>query len=388
MPTTLHALAPLQVIMLRDSLEYFEKGMHVEQLEIEFTGDVSPAEVATAWLDNVTQIAVLKMAFVFEHEKVVGWREVPTSAMVQTVSKTDEPYSEWLNQDRNSLVFQSEVVPWRVNFLPHERRWVWTFHHALLDGRSIARIMISFLDRLFHATPPARLALSCWNPPSTIELENALVTQNQEFSQVILPRSPEFSVFSGKTIHCLGEQATHNLENFADSQGVTAATVLTWAWGQAVMRASGGDAAIIEQVRCGATQHGTAGFKMNTVPLVIRRGFDGPIGPRLRKFRKQLLDSRQLEIIPPGQLPERVLEMTNHPWASVIMIEHTTLAHQVERFSQVRSITLHETPGECLTAAAWQFPNLHLEVEGPENNMLADLWVEEITLLMDRHHSL
>lgn len=387
MPTALRALAPLQIIMLRDSLTNVETDMHVEQLEIEFTGDVSPAEVAAAWSHNVTQIAVLKMAFVFELEKVVGWREVSSPAMIQTVSKTDESYREWLKRDRNTLLFESGIVPWRVNFLPHERRWVWTFHHALVDGRSITRILISFLDLLFHRSVPERFTLSRLHTPSDLELKRAHVILNHEFSKIVSPRLPVFSVSSGKTTCCLGEQAAQNLGNFADSLGVTASSILTWAWGQAVMRVSGGDVAIIEQIRCGAPQPGTAGFKMNTVPLVIRRVSEAPIYSQLREFRKQLLESRPLEIIPPEGLPETVLEMTSHPWASVLMIEHTTLAHQAERFPQVKSITLHETPGQCLTAAVWQFPNLRLEVEGLENSTLADLWAEEIASLMDHYHS-
>ena len=67
----------------------------------------------------------------------------------------------------------------------------------------------------------------------------------------------------------LGADFRNRLESLALAIESTAATLLIWAWGQALAEATGTDAVIVEQVRCGAPQEATAGFTMLTLPVRI-----------------------------------------------------------------------------------------------------------------------
>jgi hypothetical protein len=370
--------------MLRDSWRAVPTDQSIEQLEIEFIDDISSEEIANAWTDIVAQTAALKMAFFVENDYIIGWREVSEIGSIQTILHPIGTYSEWLAKDRNSLLLQSGKVPWHIHFLPNERRWIWTFHHALLDGRSISKIIIQFLMRLLHGTAPSLLALSSWVPQSVEEITYARNILTREFHKIIPPVTVSFSPASGKTLCTLGSLAANNLDQLSDLWGVTASTILTWSWGQAVMRASRGAFAIVEQLRCGAPQAATAGFTMNTIPFVIQRASIDPMEHQLLRFSQKLLELRSIETTSPDNLPREVLELTKGSWSSVIMTDHATLDHQVSSFPKVKSIALHEYASESLTAAAWKSPNLHLEVEGPENHKLVHYWAEEITALLLR----
>jgi hypothetical protein len=143
-----HPLAPLQRVMLRDSLASPGAGCHVEQVEIRFSGQVDAARVASAWRETVARTEVLELAFRIDGGIPGGWE----SATPAELSKCDGPLPDswdgWLQTDRHQPLLFPGTVPWRVMFWPGDMRLVWTFHHALLDGRSIARILHGFLKRV------------------------------------------------------------------------------------------------------------------------------------------------------------------------------------------------------------------------------------------------
>ena len=71
-PDSSPLLAPLQRVMLRDSLAEAGAGHHVEQVEILFARGPILGRVAAAWAETVARTAALRVAFVMDDGHAVG----------------------------------------------------------------------------------------------------------------------------------------------------------------------------------------------------------------------------------------------------------------------------------------------------------------------------
>ena len=69
-------LAPLQRVMLRDSLAAGDAGHHVEQVEIVLAPGAMRQRVAAAWAETVARTAALRTAFLIENGEPVGMESV------------------------------------------------------------------------------------------------------------------------------------------------------------------------------------------------------------------------------------------------------------------------------------------------------------------------
>lgn len=364
-------LAPLQRVMLRDSIRRPSAGHHIEQLEIVFAPQVGDGRVVAAWRETVVRTEALRVAFVIEGSEPCGMETVARSIPPDQTEPVPASLEAWLQADRMRPLLVPHEVPWRAVFWPQERRFVWTFHHALLDGRSITRILRNFLDLVAGGDADV-LAISRWRPPSPSSIARA--------GEIFAPRpspgsgEPVAEQDGVAAIRYFGADFLKRLEALASEWEITAATVLTWAWGQALLSHSGADAIWVEQLRAGEPQAATAGFSMNLLPVLIHRG-GGDVADSLRCFRKHLLDLRAIETVsatdfPPGMFPD-----VNGRWASVIMIERGELDHMLGSPDQVERLKLHEHRSDSLAAAAHLLPHLRLEVEGPGRHALLAAWI-------------
>jgi hypothetical protein len=371
-------LAPLQRVMLGDSLARVGEGNHVEQVEIRFSPRVDPGRVIAAWIGVVAQTAALRIAFLIEGGQASGWEEV----LPPPLSISDGPlpgcWETWLEEDRRRPLLSPHVVPWRAVFWPAQGLFVWTFHHALLDGRSITRVVRAFLDRV-EGVPVENLSLSRWQAPDG----ETKALADDWFRSIFTPHvnsgtiGPGYPPADVSAVRCLGPDAFKHLETLAREWEITVPTILIWAWGQAVIEMSEGDHAIVEQVRAGAPQPWTAGFTMALLPLKIARGNQAD----LRDLHGKLHDLRRIESMAPGDFSPGVFPDVDGPWDSVIMIEHGTLGHLIGKRAPVESITLHEVKGSSLMATAFLQPDLRLEVEGPGRVELLDAWIGMLSRL-------
>jgi hypothetical protein len=373
------ALAPLQQVMLRDSLSAPEAGHHVEQVEIRFTSGVDAARILAAWADTVARTEALRVEFVIGHGAPRSWKLSGAVNPVNLQECVPESWEGWLENDRCRPLLRPGAVPWRAVFWPDDRRFIWTFHHALLDGRSIARVLREFMNRA-DGGDARPLAVSRWIEPNSraLELAERMFLENPVYPWPV--QLPVENDSDGPAVWNAGNDFAARLDSLA-AAGVTAATVLKWAWGQTLTQAAGVDAVLVEQLRAGAPQEGTAGFTMNTLPVVIRRAADGDAAQCLIAFRNQLLELREIESVSPEDFPPGVYPDMEVPSASVIMVERGTLLHQIGRAELVESLVLHEARGETLMATAYLLPELRLEVEGPGRHQLLERWIRVLESL-------
>ncbi len=374
-------LAPLQRMMLWDSLAANHAGCHVEQVDIVLARGLSTERVLAAWERTIVRTDALRTAFVMVNNMPAGVEQVASGLALIVEKCVPRCWESWLEADRLRPLPFSIEVPWRASWWPEAGRFIWTFHHALLDGRSIARIVRQFLNCL-ESGDAEPLAISKWREPSSEMIARAgqlfrnwLPSGNREISP---DRSTEASASRS-----LGDESALRLKSVAAKLGVTAATLVTWCWGQALTAAMATDTVWIEQVRAGEPQPGTAGFTMLTLPIVIQRDRGGEMNQQLKNFRGQLLELREIEAVSPDDFPPGDFPDMDGPGTSVIMVEHGTLQHLVGVSALVESLVLHESKGETLIATAYLLPDLSLKVEGPGRQELLDRWISVLQRVMD-----
>ncbi|MEO8615847.1 MAG: amino acid adenylation domain-containing protein [Luteolibacter sp.] len=358
-------ISPLQAAMLRDSLAECS-GRNVEQVEVDFSGDLSMSRVIPAWLATVERTAALASGFLVRDGEPCGIQSLAVATPVRTETETPSSWGAWLAADRMALFPLIGGLPWRVVVWPDARKLIWTFHHALLDGGSIAKILRAFHARLIDADDPGDMELALLAPPGPEEIQQATEFHRRAFAGVdaFQLEFPGEENAPASVSRCLGHETVTQIEAVALSMEITVPTMITWAWGQAVARTAGAEMVAVGQVRSGPPLHGQAGFSMNTVPLVIPRAASGPAIPVLRDFRQRLLDMRSIETVSPQELPPGIFQETGGPWpGGVIMVQRGTLHDQVGKTQAIESITLHEVGSEPLLACAWIRPELRLEVE-------------------------
>jgi hypothetical protein len=233
--------------------------------------------------------------------------------------------------------------------------------------------MRSFLARL-GGESVEELALAKWHPPTSAALTLAERMFRKEFPPQQLEKYLLNEADEGPALRFLGDTFRQRLETTALAMETTTATLLVWAWGQTLAEASGTDTVLVEQVRAGAPQKGTAGFTMLTLPVVIPRAAVGNLEGPLRNFRKHLLALRAIEGAGPGDFPPGVFPDVDRVGSSVIMVEHATPQYLLAT-EMIGSLALHESKGDTLMATAHILPDLRLEVEGPGRHGLLDGWV-------------
>lgn len=372
-------LSPLQQVMLCDSLAEENAGHHVEQVEMVLAPGEWRDRVAASWSETVARTEALRIAFSLENGAPTGVEPAGFPASPQMMEAPPASWDAWLTADRHRPLLAPHQVPWRAAYWPQSGRFLWTFHHALLDGRSITTILRAFLARL-SGESAEELALAKWQPPAP----DAVTLAERMFREEFPPRQPEKYLLNeadeGPALRFAGAAFRERLETMALAMESTAATLLIWAWGQALAEVTGTDDVIVEQVRSGVPQNGTAGFTMLTLPVHIPRPADGDAENALRDFRKHLLGLRAIEGVSPGDFPPGAYPDVDRVGSSVIMIEHATpqylLATEI-----LESLVLHEARGETLMATAHILPDLRLEVEGPGRHALLDGWVRALRML-------
>lgn len=352
--------------MLRDSLVAPTAGYHAEQVEIRFSRKVDHKRVTSAWKETVGQTEALRIAFSIDEGNPCGWEFVTPGELHQCREPLPVSWDAWLEADRHRPLLIPHAVPWRAVFWQEEMRFVWTFHHALLDGRSIARILQAFLKRVDGAVVEP-LALSEWHPPTPEMKTLGDAMFRRVFTGVEATASPPPVEIPNDppAIRSLGNGFLIELESQAAAHDVTPATLLIEAWGKALLQRSGAESIVVEQLRSGPPQPGTAGFTMNLLPLRIGQ----------ENVREQLLSLRKIETLAMEDFSRGVFPDISGQWNSVIMIERATFAHLLDAPDIVESITLHERKGTSLAATAHLLPDLRLEVEGPCRHELLDAWV-------------
>ena len=351
-----YRLAPLQEGMLYHHLSGSGRGVDVAQMVCTLPEAIDLPCLERAWQAVTDRHSALRAAFGwgdddrpfqwFRDAVRIGiadhdWRDIPAG-------EQEDRLAAFLAEDRERGFELSGAPLFR---LAHFRMGaehhvlVWTFHHIILDGRSLPIL----LDEVF-AIHDARFAGGECRLPDPTEYRDVLVGLDgrepasteeaywresmaglSEPTRLAIDRGAGGDARSATVGLRLPEGLTNALGELARENGVTVNTVVQGAWALLLARYSGtqdvvfGVTRACRHSRVPGSEH-AVGFFMNTLPMRIRTASDPRLGDWLREIRRQHLALREFERTPiarirewidlPKSRPlfESLLVFENHEW--------------------------------------------------------------------------
>lgn len=325
----------MQEGMLFHSLETERAGVDIEQVFGELHENLDPASFEKAWSLVVERHAILRTSFHWRAE--TGPRQVAQDPPRLPIRYLDWPHAserdmaegleEYLRADRNCAFKLDELPLFRLAVIRSATsswRFVFTFHHLLLDGRSIALVLreVFALHDAFVAHRPIELPPppSYWNYIDWLKGRDIARSENfwRERLRGFASSSPlpldraageemDSGASPGEASFELPVNTTTRLYGVARQNQVTANTLVQAAWALLLSRSGGVDDVVFGAVRAcrkipvdGAEE--MVGLFINTVPLRVQINDDEPLGSWLRRLRSQGVELREYEHAPLAQV--------------------------------------------------------------------------------------
>lgn len=354
-----YRLSSIQQGMLFNSLFAQTSGVDIEQLICLVNEKIDVFAFQQAWDKVVERHAVLRTSFDWEsereplqcvHQKVTipvvqqDWRglsDIEQAAKLQA----------YLQSDR-TLGFQLNVPPLMrvVLFRLRESvyQFVWTFHHALLDGRSLSTIMkelFTFYDsfregqdlQLFQPRPYqnhiAWLQQQDWSKAESFWRD--LLKGFTAPTPLLVDSNPREESGFGEQAIRLSEKMTAMLQSLAKQHQITLNTLVQGAWALLLSRYNGETDVVFGATR--ACRHSSVagadsmvGLLINTLPVRVKISGEKPLLTWLKELRSQWVAMRDYEHtplvnvqrcsdVPPGKpLFESILVFENYELNSVL----------------------------------------------------------------------
>ncbi|TGD43034.1 amino acid adenylation domain-containing protein [Pseudotabrizicola sediminis] len=387
-----HALTPLQLGMVYESVLAGRPWVNLEQIVVHLDDEVVEAgALRAAWAQVAARHEALRLSFLWRR------RVVPVQVLRDRieVALTVEDWSalparrkagmldQFLEADREAGVDLEAAPAWRVLLAqlgPRQAVMVWTVHHAMIDGRSMAIV----LDEVFAALKGRAL------PPAPtvgfLGYAKGLAAQDTAAAQAFFgsyldgfdhPNPLTEDVCDSGTARKrvlerrLETDLTTALTARAGAAGATLATVVHAAWGMVVARWTGQCTAVFGATRSGrqivpGTER-SVGCLINTLPVKVQisppRATDG----FLAGLRQDALALR-------GHAHAALTDIrhwcgvpgTEQLFESMVMFERATLNETMRRLGPDwahRRVELREEGALPLTLSAYGDAGLLLMLE-------------------------
>ncbi|MEW6304922.1 MAG: amino acid adenylation domain-containing protein [Verrucomicrobiota bacterium] len=393
-----YPLSAMQEGMLYHTLRSPHSGFEIEQLVGHLRETLDVAAFKQAWQQTVQRHDVLRTSFHWEglkqpvqrvHELVTlpwaghDWRKL-------TRPERETAFENFLAVDRRRGFKMSDAPLLRLSLFQvsdSEHQFVWTFHHALLDGRSISIV----LREVFTCYDALRRAKQPDMPPPRPYGEFIRWLQHQNWAQNETFWKQRLKGFTAPTPLALagdarnGEQPqqgerevlishelTARLTALAGANGFTLNSIIQGAWALLLSRYSGEEDVVFGATR--ACRHSTVegaesmvGLFINTVPVRVQVDSQCALLPWLGELRQQWVALRDHEHTP----LVKVQSWSDAPpgmrlFDSIVVFEKGPLNQSLGingEQSPNREFQLIEQPGHPLTLAAYGGEELCLKME-------------------------
>lgn len=391
-----YPLAPMQEGMLYHSHCAPHEGFEIEQLVCDLGEPLNVAVFKQAWASVIDRHAVLRSSFRWEaHSTPVQqvWRHVVLPWTEQDWSNLsacdqEDAFVTFLQTDR-SRGFDLNTPPllrltlFRLGDAIF--RFVWTFHHALLDGRSIA-IVLREVFSVYQALQTGE----CPHLPQCRSYRDYIEWLNdQNFDETEFFWRERLKGFAAPTpliatgtrtespgLHSAMETSllrstTGALQALARENALTLNTFVQAAWALLLSRYSGEEDVVFGATR--ACRHSAVkgaesmvGLFINTLPVRARVKPGSELLPWLKEVRSHWIALREFEHTPlvrvqhwsevPGKTPL---------FESIVVFENSSLNALLRSAGGAwlnREFRLIEQPRCPLTLAAYGGDELHLKI--------------------------
>jgi hypothetical protein len=424
-----HALAPLQAGMLFEALlhdvAHGGGGLNVEQLHGTLPEPLERGPFTAAWTTVLERHPLLRSAFRWE-DTDVPVREVHAgSAMPVTdvdfsglsAVEAERRLHDFLREDRRRGIDLARAPLMRLTLFGRGAagaEFVWTFHHALLDGRSFALVLrevfdayeqlrsggapsaaprrrdyaefVSWLERRESAASLAYFAALLRGKARPTPLPWASVTASGG------------EAGSGSAAVSVSSSLAERARALAAATESSLATVVYAAWARVLGRATGDDDVAFGITRAGRRSaldgrtHDMLGLFINTLPLRVRAR--SAASELLAGIFRQTRALREHEHTPLHLVSARSEFPRGRPlFGTAVMFENRELNATLRSLDAAwngRVLTLHEEPalpfmltvvdGERLVARAW-YRKQHFAA--PDAERLLGAFEAELAALCD-----
>ncbi|KVE37743.1 alpha/beta fold hydrolase [Burkholderia sp. TSV86] len=334
----IHALAPSQRGMLLESAHGAAKGgMFIEQTVLSVRGDLDRSRFLAAVERTAETHASLRCCFAWDAEhpvQVVFDRIQPAVTWEdwRGAGNEDDPraLAAWLDEDRVQGVAVNRAPLWRfavIRLRDDAYRIVWTHHHLITDGWSIA---VALSDLLAHydggrPVPPARPLRDYvdWIDAQDATVAAAFWRQRVSALPRLVPMMPRASADSFAEVTGIDASA---LVDVARAHGVAFAIAVFAAW-SLVLRAF----RATDDVVFGVTTHGRpptlAGVErivgpfIATFPLHVRMTDIATVGELLSRIDALQLEQRPFEYLSSAEVHQAAAVATRL-YDNLVVVEH------------------------------------------------------------------
>ncbi|HEX2642196.1 MAG TPA: condensation domain-containing protein, partial [Thermoanaerobaculia bacterium] len=333
----IYPLTPLQGGMLFHGLMEPESGVYVNQVTGTLPADLDSRLFREAWERLVQRHAVLRTAFLWDgleeplqvvRKKVtLPWQELDWSDL--PAAERERRFEELRNAERHTPLALNKAPLMRFALVrlgdPEEGlRFVWTFHHLLLDGWSIP-LLVGELVAVYTALREGREPDGRTLPPVRPFGEYIVWLQQQDPAQAepfwrrelagltaaaspgILGPAPAAGsaapAGSGEHRLQLSREVTAALQALAARHGLTLQTVTQGAWAVLLGRYANTADVVFGSVVSGrpAALPGVetmVGMFINTLPVRARVDGGEPLVPWLRRLQERQVARQDFEHVP------------------------------------------------------------------------------------------
>ncbi|OGG52156.1 MAG: hypothetical protein A3F84_17975 [Candidatus Handelsmanbacteria bacterium RIFCSPLOWO2_12_FULL_64_10] len=390
-----YALTPLQQGMLFHGLRDRRAGAYLVQMVCTFVKDLNVPAFRLAWERVVARHPILRTGFRWEGldeplQEVHSRVELPLEAQDWrglSAQEQGDRLDAYLRDDRTRGFDLGQAPLFRLALFragEDGHRFVWTFHHILLDGRSVLDVLKEvsvFYDAFCQGRDLQR-------PLPRPYRDHVEWVQRQDLRRAethwrgllrgfasptpltVAPPQECREGRGGQELR-LSASATAALQGLAREHGITLNTALQGAWALLLSRYSGEEDVVFGAVR--ACRHSTVegaesmiGLLLNTLPVRVRVPPDAVLLPWLKDLRAQHLAVRAFENTPlvkvqewsdaPAGVPlfESVVMFENYEWDALLRTLEGGLAYREVRFI--------ENPSYPITVAGHAAPEFLVKI--------------------------
>lgn len=322
----IYPLSPSQQGMLFECLAAPKSGIHVEQVACVIEGALDAGALAATWQDVVDRHAALRTGFV--------WRDQPEPMQFvrrdlrlpfrEEVWRGPEAFAAFLDEDRKRGFVLGQPPLMRGTLFrvtPTEHRFVWTFHHIVMDGWCVPILVIelqqAYAARRAGMAPtlrpvrPFRDYIAWLRHQDRGAAEQFWRARLKGFAEPTAvagaPRPVEGGDRYGRYATALSTEASEKLRAFARRHHVTISVMLQGAWALTLAARTGRRNTLF-----GATASGRptalngvedmVGPFFNTVPVRIGIDPDAPAIDWLSRVQAAQFEQQAFEYCSSGEI--------------------------------------------------------------------------------------
>lgn len=321
-----YQLSPMQQGMLFHSL-YEQSGVNIEQMICRVHEHLNFSAFEQAWQRVIERHAVLRTSFCWDANEPQQYvhRQVKLSLEQQywcglSAKEQQERLQTYLQLDRRQGFELTEAPLMRLALFQlseSDYQCVWTFHHALLDGRSLPLILqevFAFYDALCHGDDLQleQPTTSCYR--HYIEwLQQQELSKAETFWRQLLQgftaptplanaKTPKQANFGEQELR-LSVASTSRLQSLAQQHQLTLNILVQGAWALLLSRYSGEIDVVFGATRACrrssvAGAESMVGLLINTVPVRVSVSPELALLPWLQELRAQWICLRDFEHTP------------------------------------------------------------------------------------------